>query len=169
MPNMSAPITNAKLITTHVSQFRRMQVGDQESSHRGWLLKLSSIFSSPKRRDSLPLGIESETVFSVEVEQSRSSNTSLVTSKGEHGKGNGDRDINSNLSGLNTLLKVCCARSGLGKDHCAVAPFVTIDKVDRAVDCIGLNAKQHRAENLLSVAPHFGFHPGDNSRTDLLD
>lgn len=122
-------------------QVRRMQIINHKSSHRGWLLKLSSIFSSPKRRDSLPLCIESDTILAVEVEQSRSRHASLVTGEGEHGKRNGDGNVNSNLSRLNALLEVCCARSRLGEDDCAVAPFVAIDYVNRAVDCIGFNAK----------------------------
>lgn len=144
-----------------------MQVTDHKSGHRSWLLKLSSILSSPQRRNSLPLCIEPDTILSIEVKHSRSSNTSLVTSEGEHGKGNGDRNVNSNLTRLDTLLEVSRARSGLGKDDCTITPFVAVDKINCTVDCIRIYAEQHRAEDLLLVASHFRFHPGDNSRTDL--
>lgn len=155
-------------IPRYASQVHRMQITDRKSSHRSWLLKVSSILSSPQRRNSLPLCIEPDTILSIEVKHSRSSNTSLVTSEGEHGKGDRDGNIDSNLPRLNALLEVRGARSGLGKDDCTVAPFVAVDKINCTVDCIRIYAKQHGAEDLLLVASHFGFHSGDNSRTDLL-
>lgn len=158
---------SSKLIPRYASQVRHMQVTDHKSSHRSWLLKVSSILSSPQRRNSLPLCIEPDAVLSIEVKHSGSSNTSLVTSEGEHGKGDRDGNINSNLTGLNTLLEVRRARSGLGKDDCAVAPFVAVDNINCTVDCIRIHAKQHGAEDLLLVASHSRFHSGDDSRTDL--
>ena len=71
------------------------------SLHRGEVglqaLGLFRLFL-PARRHSLPLGVKLDSTLAVEV--AGAPHAVLVAGEGEHGQGNGDWEVDTNLSGL---------------------------------------------------------------------
>ena len=75
----------------------------------------------------------------------------LVSSKGEHGQRDGDRDVYSDLSRLDLVRKFTCSGAVVGKDGGAVAPLVAIHDGDRLVKSFRLQSAENGPENLFLV------------------
>lgn len=107
------------------------------SGHGDLLLRSNGIFSSPQAGDGLPLCVESEAVLAVEVCGTGAGNAGLVASEAEHGQGDGDGYIDTNLAGFKFFLEQRCCGAGLCEDCGSVAVRIGIDQVDGVLG--GLN------------------------------
>ena len=75
----------------------------------------------------------------------------LVSSEGEHGQRDGDRDVYSDLSRLDLVRKFTCGGAVVGKDGGAVAPLVAIHDGDRLVKSFRLQSAENGPEYLFLV------------------
>ena len=130
-------------------------------------LGANSIIRLPEAGHSLLLGVELHARLAVESVGSTTSDGLLVAGEGEHGKGDGNRDVDSNLAGLDLLLEASRGCAGACEDGGAVAVFVGVDKGDGVVESGNVEADKDRAEDFLLVAGHLGGHICDDSRADL--
>lgn len=89
----------------------------------------------PSLGDGLPLGVESHSTLSVEV--GGSPHGLLVTGEGEHGQGDGDWEVDTNLSSLDFVNEFSGVSSGSGKDSCTVSVRVIVDKLDGVLNSVG--------------------------------
>lgn len=103
------------------------------SRHYDTCLAANRILALPEAGHGLLLGIELQARLAVESVRSTTSNTLLVTSKGEHGQRDGNRDVDTNLAGLDVLLETRRGRARPRKDSGAIAIFVGINQVDGVI------------------------------------
>lgn len=130
-------------------------------------LGADSIVRLPEASHSLLLGVELHTGLAVEGVGSATSNGLLVASEGEHGKGDGDGNVDSNLAGLDLLLEASRGCAGACEDGGAVAVFVGVDEGDGVVEGGDVEADEDGAEDFLLVAGHLGGYVCDDGGADL--
>jgi hypothetical protein len=109
-------------------------------------------FFFPPCSDGFELGIEPNTVLAVEVEVS--SEGSLATSEGEHGEGNGDRDVHTNLSNFHLILELSSSGSRSGEDSSTITPSIAVNEVDTFLEGVDFHTHKHGAEDFFLVAGH---------------
>jgi len=85
-------------------------------------------FFLPASRHSLPLSVKLDGTFSVEVRSAP--HRVLVSSKGEHREGDGNRQIYAYLAGLNLSLEFAGSVAISCEDGATVAPAVAVNKID---------------------------------------
>jgi hypothetical protein len=103
--------------------------------HSDILLRRNRILRAPKARNSLPLRVEAQTIFPVEIARPRTRHALLVPREAEHGQRDGDGDVDPQLAGFDLLLEAGGGGAGFGEDGGAVAVFVCVDQVDGFVGC----------------------------------
>ena len=135
--------------------------------HNNIRLSADSIIRLPEASHSLLLGVELHTGLAVESVGSATGDGLLVASEREHGEGDGDGNVDSNLAGLDLLLEAGrgCARAC--EDGGAVAVFVGVDEGDGVVEGGDVEADEDGAEDFLLVAGHLGGYVCDDSGADL--
>ena len=130
-------------------------------------LGANSVIRLPEAGDSLLLSVELHTGLAVESVGSATGDGLLVAGEGEHGKGDGNRDVDSNLTGLDLLLEASRGCAGACEDGGAVAVFVCVDEGDGVVEGGDVEADEDGTEDFLLVAGHLGGHVCDDSGADL--
>src|SRR5687767_1250824 len=88
------------------------------------------IRTRPHRRNSLELRVEVNSWLAVEGAGTTTRDTLLVAGEGEHGKRDGDRHVDTDLTGLDVATEGLGGRTGTGEDGGTVAVFVCVDEVD---------------------------------------
>jgi len=130
-------------------------------------LSADSIVRLPEASDSLLLGVELHTGLAVESVGSATSDGLLVAGEREHGEGDRDGNVDSNLAGLDLLLEAGRRCAGACEDGGAVAVFVGVDEGDGVVEGGDVEADEDRAEDFLFVAGHLGGYVCDDGGADL--
>lgn len=125
------------------------------------------IFAPPKTRHSLLLCIELQALLAVESIGATSGDALLVTREAEHRQGNGDRDVDANLAGLDVFLEAGCGAAGTGENGGAVAVLVGVDKIDGFVNGLDIEADEDWTEDFLGIAFHMRLNIGDEGWADL--
>ena len=146
---------------TNIPTYLRMR------RHSDILLRRNRILRAPKARNSLPLRVEAQSIFPVEIARPCPRHTLLVAREAEHGQRDGDGDVDPQLAGFDLLLEAGGGGAGFGEDGGAVAVFVGVDQVDGFVGCFDVEAHEDGAEDLFRVAFHVGFYVGDYGWGDL--
>jgi hypothetical protein len=103
--------------------------------HSHILLRSDRILRAPKARHSLPLRVEAQSIFPVEIARSGTRHALLVPREAEHRQRDGDGDVDPQLAGFDLLLEAGGGGAGFGEDGGAVAVFVCVDQVDGFVGC----------------------------------
>jgi hypothetical protein len=127
----------------------------------------NSILRLPEASHSLLLGVELHTRLAVESVGSATSDGLLVASEREHGKRDGDGNVDSNLAGLDLLLEASRRCAGACEDRGAVAVFICVDEGDGVVESGDVEADEDGAEDFLLVAGHLGGYVCDDGGADL--
>lgn len=135
--------------------------------HRNILLRGHRILRLPQTRHRLPLRVEPQSVFTVEVRGTSASHGLLVASKAEHRQGHRDGNIDAQLACFDLFLEETGGGAGAGEDRGAVAVGVGVDEVDGFVGGVDVQADKDRAEDLFGVAFHVGGYVGDDGGADL--
>lgn len=135
--------------------------------HDNIRLLANSILRLPEAGHSLLLGVELHARFAVESVGSATCHGLLVAGEREHGKGDGDGNVDSNLAGLDLLLEASRGCAGSGEDGGAVSVFVCVDEGDGVVEGGDVEADEDGTEDFLLVAGHLGGYVCDDSRADL--
>lgn len=130
-------------------------------------LSSNSILAPPQTRHSLSLRVKVQTGLSVESARAATSNTFLVSGKGEHGERDRDGYIDSDLAGLDVALEAGGGCARVGEDGYAVAVFVAVDQVDGVFEGVDIDGDEDWAEDLFFVAGHVGLDVRDKSWADL--
>ena len=97
------------------------------SRHHHGSLGAGSILAFPQTGNSLLLGIELQAGLAVEGVGTTTGNTLLITSEGEHGKRDGNGNVDAELTGFNLLLELGGSGAGAGEDGGTVAVLVGVD------------------------------------------
>jgi hypothetical protein len=135
--------------------------------HVNLRLRTNRILALPEASHSLLLRIELHARLSIESIRTPASHRLLVAGEREHGQGDRDRDVDSDLSGFDFLLEAGGGRAGAGEDGGAVAVFVCVDEGDCVVERGDVEADEDGAEDLFFVAGHFGGDVCDYCGADL--
>lgn len=135
--------------------------------HDNIRLRANSILRLPEASHSLLLGVELHTRLAVESVGSATSHGLLVAGEREHGKGDGNGNVDSDLTGLDLLLEASRGCAGAREDGGAVAVFVCVDEGDGVVEGGDVEADEDGPEDLLLVAGHLGGDVCDNGGADL--
>lgn len=122
------------------------------------------IFRTPVSGDGLVLGKEVNSGLTVEVKITEEG--ALVTGEGEHWERDRNRDVDTDLTGLDFLLELVASSTGVGEDGGAVTIFVSVDQGDGIVKVLLFKNNQDWTKDLLIVASHAGLNAGDDGWTD---
>lgn len=108
----------------------------------------------PEGGGGLALGVELDTGLSVEgdVTEERALGARPV----EHGEGNGDGNVDTNLSGLGLLLELAASGTRVGEDGGTVSVPVLVDDLDSLVHGLSRDDGKHGAKDLVGVSGHGG-------------
>jgi len=103
----------------------------------------------PSCCDSLPLSVELNSTFSVEV--AHSPHTVFVSCEGEHRKRYGNWEIYTNLSAFNFMLEFPSCITGSCKDSGTVSIFARINEVHCFLESFSSHNAKNRPENLFVI------------------
>lgn len=106
----------------------------------------------PPGSDSLPLSVELNGSFTVEV--SSSPHRSLVSSEREHREWDRNRQVDSNLSGLDFVLEFSSVSSGLGENGNTITPRVAVDELDGLIKSLHSADDHNRSKEFIIVTVH---------------
>lgn len=90
----------------------------------------------------------------------------LVSREGEHGEGDGDGKIDSNLTCLNLSLELASGMSILCEDSCSIAKLIVVNEFDGLLECRTADNLHNWSENLFLIAVNTSSHMIDNSWSD---
>lgn len=122
------------------------ELGSELLSFSGFLL--------PAGSDGLPLSVESNCTFTVEV--GGSPHGGLVSSEGEHWEWDWDWQVDTDLTGLNLGLILTGGVSVLCEDRGTVTPWVGVDKINSLLEGVNTDDVHDWSEDFLLVAFHIG-------------
>ncbi|KAI6761764.1 hypothetical protein HG531_002317 [Fusarium graminearum] len=134
--------------------------------HRDISLLSDGISALPQSRNSLELSVEVDTRLSVECVGTATGNGLLVTGEREHGQGDRDRNIDTNLTGLNVLAEDLSSGARPGEDSSTVTVLVLVDEVDSIFNGLGVEADKNGTKYFLLVAGHVRGNIGDDGRSN---
>jgi hypothetical protein len=135
--------------------------------HDNIRLRADSILRLPEAGHSLLLGVELHTRLAVESVGSAASHGLLVAGEREHGKGDGNGNVDSDLTGLDLLLEASRGCAGACEDRGTVAVFICVDEGDGVVESGDVEADEDGAKDFFLVAGHLGGYVCDDSGADL--
>lgn len=95
--------------------------------HNRIRLRANRILTPPQARHSLRLRVEIDPRLSVERARTPTRNTLLVSGEAEHGQGDGNGYIDTDLAGLDLVHEFAGGGAGAREDGGAVAVFVGVD------------------------------------------
>ena len=98
----------------------------------------------------LPLGVELHGALPIEVRGAP--HTVLVAREGEHGQRNGNRQVDSDLSGLDLSLELASSMAVPCENRCSVSPTVVVDKSNCTLQSIGTSDQHNWPEDFFIVA-----------------
>jgi hypothetical protein len=136
--------------------------------HGNLLLSRNRILTLPQTRHSLPLRIEVDSTLAVEIARPATRHRLLVPREAEHRQRHRNRDINTQLAGLDLLLELGSGGARLCEDGRSIAVGVGVDESNGFIGCWDVETDQDRPKDLFCVAFHVGFHVGDYGWTDLV-
>ena len=113
---------------------------------------LGGTFFLPSGGDSLPGGVEVDGGLSIEV--GGSPHGSLVSGEGEHGKWDWDREVDTNLSGLDLSLELSHDVTVGGEAGDSVTVGVLVDELDGILKVVLADNAHDGTEDLFIVASH---------------
>src|SRR5690606_4364280 len=116
--------------------------------------------SLPTSRDSFGLCPELNGLFAVRAQVAQFGRTR--TSKAEPGYRHRDRDIDTDLAYVDTVLEVARMSTILSEDGHAIAVGVAVDELHRLFQGVDAHNAQHRTEDFFFVNAHVGFHVIEN-------
>jgi len=118
----------------------------------------------PACGDSLPLGVELNGALAVEVRSTP--HAGLVSSEGEHRKGDRDGQVDADLASFDLRLEFAGSVAISREDSASIAPGVSVDEVDSLLKGFTTHDLHDWAEDLLVVAFEAGLHVVDNGRAN---
>ncbi len=97
-------------------------------SLHGWEMSLETLRLSglllPASSDGLPLSVELNSALAIEVRGAP--HAIFVTSEAEHGQGNRNRKVDTDLTSVDLSLELASGVAILGENSCTVAPSVSV-------------------------------------------
>lgn len=122
------------------------------------------MFFFPSGGDGLKLSVESHTLLSVEVQVTTEG--TLATGEGEHGKRNGNGKVDTNLTTFNVMLEVSSSRTGSGEDGGTVTPLIVVNELDGFFKSVNVNNTKSRSEDFFLVTGHMRLNVVNNGGTN---